>query len=247
MRWQIGRGVLAPPRAVPPGSPWWRAVNEDLLCDAWEARLLARGRPGTISRQSVDLWAQFLRNPSPAAWYRAHNASIVAGYLAHRDLSELELPVERFFMDVALLRVLYADSLLAAPRLALGRLAPVGRLLGDPRWRGANFFLSLHNILPHRYPLAGVTVEEILEAENYFGRLIDYGVILPRTSDLFVLAASRLNEPRLLEMVRNGVPVYAWPHDDRTVWTTRRAPLLIRALTRLTRSTGSPRCRPTTS
>ena len=247
MRWQIGRGVLAPPRAVPPGSPWWRAVNEGLLCDAWEAKLLARGRLGTISRHSVDLWAQFLRNPSPAAWYRAHNASIVAGYLAHRDLSELELPLERFFMDVALLRVLYADSLLAAPRLALGRLAPVGRLLGDPRWRGANFFLSLHNILPHRYPLAGVTVEEILEAENYFGRLIDYGVILPRTSDLFVLAASRLNEPRLLEMVRNGVPVYAWPHDDRKVWTTRRAPLLIRALTRLTRSTGSPRCRPTTS
>ena len=89
MRWQIGRGVLAPPRAVPPGSPWWRAVNEGLLCDAWEARLLARGRPGAISRHSVDLWAQFLRNPSPAAWYRAHNASIVAGYLAHRDLSEL--------------------------------------------------------------------------------------------------------------------------------------------------------------
>jgi hypothetical protein len=134
---------------------------------------------------------------------------------------------------------LYADSLLAAPRLALGRLAPAGRLLGDPRWRGANFFLSLHNILPYEYPLSAWTVEEILEAENYFGRLIDYGVILPRTSDLFVLAASRLNEPRLLGMVRDGVPVYTWPYDERKVWTTRRAPWLIPALTRLTKSTGS--------
>ena len=39
---------------------------------------------------------------------------------------------ERFFMDVALIRVLYARSLLTAPQLALGRFAPVSRLLADP-------------------------------------------------------------------------------------------------------------------
>ena len=36
-------------------------------------------------------------------------------------------------MNVALVRVLYAHSLVAAPHLALGRFAPLGRLLGDPR------------------------------------------------------------------------------------------------------------------
>jgi hypothetical protein len=66
----------------------------------------------------------------------AHNASIVAGYLAHRGLARRELPLERFFMDVALVRVLFAHALLTAPRLALGPLGPAGRLLGDPRWRG---------------------------------------------------------------------------------------------------------------
>jgi hypothetical protein len=45
-------------------------------------------------------------------------------------------------MDVALIRVLYAHSLLTAPRLALGRLAPAARLLADPRWRGADVFLA---------------------------------------------------------------------------------------------------------
>ncbi|WP_237737220.1 hypothetical protein [Rhodococcus sp. 21391] len=37
MRWPIGRGVLAPLGAMPPGSPWWRAVNERLMRDGCEA------------------------------------------------------------------------------------------------------------------------------------------------------------------------------------------------------------------
>lgn len=50
MRWQISRGVLAPPNADRPGSPWWRAVNEGLLRDAWQADLLLSGQPGMASR-----------------------------------------------------------------------------------------------------------------------------------------------------------------------------------------------------
>ncbi|HWC38366.1 MAG TPA: hypothetical protein VG476_07545 [Acidimicrobiales bacterium] len=237
MRWQIQRGVLASSDANRPGSPWWRAVNEGLIRDAWEAELSVDCNPEALRRPSVGRWIAFLRRPSAGGWYRAHNASIVAGYLAHRDLVELELPVERFFMDVALGRVLYADSLLSAPRLALGHLAPAARLLGDPRWRGADAFLSLDRILPDRYPLEGVSMQEILDVENYFGRLIDYGVILPRVQALYVHAASALNEPRLLEMVRDGFPVYAWPYEERHVWITTRAPWAIRVLRRVTRST----------
>jgi hypothetical protein len=237
MRWQVRRGVLAAPGAARPGSPWWRAVNEGLLRDAWQAGLLDSGQPGTASRPSVACWVRFLRRPSAEAWYRAHNASIVAGYLAHRDLSRQEHPIERFFMDVALIRVLYAHSLLTAPRLALGRLAPASRLLADPRRRGTEAFLSLHNILPDRYPLDGFTVQQILAAENSLGRLIDYGVIMPRAAALYAHAAAELNEPRLLEMLRDGWPVYAWPYDQRHAWTTTRAPRAIRTLTKLTANT----------
>ena len=239
MHWQVRRGVLAAPGADPPGSPWWRAVNEGLLRDAWQARLLVSGQPGTASRPSVAYWVCFLRRPSAQAWYRAHNASIVAGYLDHRDLSRQEHPVERFFMDVALIRVLYAHCLITDPRLALGRFAPVARLLADPRWRGADLFLSLHNILPNRYPLDGAAVEELLDAENYLGRLVDYGVILPRAHALYAHAAAELNEPQLLDMLRDGLPVYAWPYDAGHVWTTAKAPLVIRTLRNLTRNTGT--------
>ena len=122
MRWQVSRGLLAPPRARPPGSEWWRSVNEGLQRDAWEADRLLAGRPGPASSPAVAHWAAFLRQPTPQGWYRAHNSSVVAGYLRHRHLATAELPVERFFMDVALSRVLYAHALVARPRLALGRL-----------------------------------------------------------------------------------------------------------------------------
>ena len=51
-------------------------------------------------------------------------------------------------MNVALARVLYAHALAGAPRLALGRFAPLGRLLGDPRLGMAGAFLSLRRVLP---------------------------------------------------------------------------------------------------
>jgi hypothetical protein len=114
-------------------------------------------------------------------------------------------------------------ALVIRPRLALGRLALAGRLIGDPRWRGADLFLSMRNILPDRYPLTGYSIDQILALENYGGRLIDYGVILPKMQALYEFAASDLDEPRLLHLVRNGFPVYAWPYEDRTAWTTSRA------------------------
>ena len=67
---------------------------------------------------------------------------------------------ERFFMNVALVRVLYAHALVGAPRLALGRLAPLSRVVGDPRLGMAGLFLSLGRVLPRDYPLT-------LDAELY--------------------------------------------------------------------------------
>jgi hypothetical protein len=95
----------------------------------------------------VRLWLTFIAKPTGRNWYRAHNASIVDAYLEHRDLARAESPPERFFMNVALVRVLYAHALVGAPRLALGRFAPLSRLLGDPRLGMAGVFLSLRRVL----------------------------------------------------------------------------------------------------
>jgi hypothetical protein len=235
MRWQARRGVLEPLDASPPGSRWWRAVNERLLRDGCETVALLGGLPGEPSSQAVRLWLEFAARPTGRNWYRAHNASIVAGYLEHRDLADAESPSERFFMNVALLRVLYAHGLAAAPRLALGRLAPLGHLLGDPRLGMAGVFLSLRRVLPDRYPLA-LDVDRYLADEQRLGRLLDYAVIVPRLQCLYEWSAEELLEPRLLELVRDGNPIYAWPIEQRHVWRSSNMPLAARALERVTRA-----------
>jgi hypothetical protein len=235
MRWQARRGVLEPLDASPPGSVWWRAVNERLLRDGCETIALLGGLAGEPSSPAVRLWLEFASRPTGRHWYRAHNASIVAGYLEHRDLADTEAAPERFFMNVALLRVLYAHALAAAPRLALGWLAPLGRVLGDPRLGTAGVFLSLPAVLPDRYPLA-LEVEGYIADEQRLGRTLDYAVIAPRLQGLYEWSAGELCEPRLLELVRSGNPIYAWPYEQRHVWRTAQMPFAGRVLERVTRA-----------
>jgi hypothetical protein len=236
MRWQARRGVLNPADASPPGSVWWRAVNERLLRDGCETIALIGGRAGGPSSQAVRLWLEFGARPTGRNWYRAHNASIVAGYLEHRNLAESESAPERFFMNVALARVLYAHALAAAPRLALGRFAALGRLLGDPRLGMAGAFLSLRRVLPNRYPLAR-DVERYIAGEQRLGRMLDYAVIVPRLQRLYEWSAEELAEPLLLGLVRDGNPIYAWPFEERHVWRSPDMPFAGRVLERVTRPT----------
>ncbi|MFD0591628.1 hypothetical protein ACFQZ4_02815 [Catellatospora coxensis] len=119
MRWQARRGVLNSLSSQPPGSRWWRAVNDRLLYDGCEAMARSGGVPGEPSSPAVVLWTAFIHHPTARNWYRAHNASIVSGYLDNRELAEQEPMPERFFLNVALLRVLYTHALVAAPKLAL--------------------------------------------------------------------------------------------------------------------------------
>jgi hypothetical protein len=235
MRWQAHRGLLNPLDASPPGSHWWRAVNERLLRDGCESVALAGGLAGKPSTHPVRLWLEFIARPTARNWYRAHNASIVSGYLEHWELAEAESPPERFFMNVALIRVLYAHALVAAPRLAVGRFAPLGRLLGDPRLGMAGAFLSLRRVVPTRYPLAR-DVETYIADEQRLGRLLDYAVIAPRAQRMYEWSAGELGEPRLLELVRDGNPIYAWPFEQRHVWHSPRMPLAGRILERATRA-----------
>ena len=235
MRWQARRGLLNPLDGSPPGSVWWRAINERLLRDTCEAVALVGGRAGEPSSQTVRLGLEFTARPTARSWYRAHNASVVGGYLEHRELAEEESAPERFFMNVALVRVLYAHALVAAPRLALGRFAPLGRLLGDPRLGMVAAFLSLGRVLPDRYPLRA-DVESYVADENGLGRMLDYAVIAPRAQRLYEWSADELGEPRVLELVRDGNPIYAWPFEQRHVWRAPSMPFAARALGRATRA-----------
>jgi hypothetical protein len=225
MRWQLRRGVLEPPRSSAPGSPWWRAVNERLLRDGCEAVALSGQATGPASSQTVGYWLAFADYPTARTWYRAHNSSVVAAYLEHRDLAEAENAPERFFMNVVLCRVLYAHALVAAPRLALGWLRPLAPLLGDPRLGMTGIFLQLSRVLPSTYPLPG-NVSDYLSDEIGFGRLLDYGLIVPRLQQLYGWSSHQLGAPGLLDCTRDGALTYAWPFADREVWRPRKTFLL---------------------
>ena len=235
MHWQARRGVLDPLDGSPPGSPWWRAINERLLRDGCESVALIGGLAGQPSSTAVRLWLEFIGRPKARSWYRAHNASIVGAYLEHRRLAEVESAPERFFMNVALVRVLYVHALVAAPGLALGRLAPLGALAGDPRLGAAGVFLSLRRVLPDRYPLTR-DVEGYIADEQRLGRMLDYAVIVPRLQRIYEWSAGELAERRLLECIRDGNPIYAWPYEERHVWHAQQMPFAARALRSLTRA-----------
>jgi hypothetical protein len=190
---------------------------------------------GEASSHAVWLWLEFIAKPTARNWYRAHNASIVGAYLEHQGLAEAESAPERFFMNVALGRVLYAHALVAAPRMALGRFGSLGRPLGDPRLGMAGAFLSLGRVLPDRYPLAR-DVERYIADEHRLGRMLDYAVIVPRLQRLYEWSAQELGEPRLLELVRDGNPIYVWPFEERHVWRSPQMPFAGRVLERATRA-----------
>lgn len=241
MGWQLRRGLLNPETAARPGSPWWRALNEALLLDTAEARALALGHPddpGRPCRLGVTAHLNFIRQPSARSWYRAHNVSIVDAYLAHESLAAREGRVERFFINVVLVRVLYAHALVAAPRLALGWLAPLARPLGDPRVGMTGIFMSLSRVLPDRYPL-GDDVDSYVAIEHLFGHTLDVGVIQPRIPQLYRWSAEELGLPGLQNLVRNDIPGYAWAAGDSEVWKFEPS-WLARAARRVIRASDYP-------
>jgi hypothetical protein len=217
MGWQLRRGLLNPTDAPTPGSPWWRAINECLLYDVGEARALAFGHPGPPTSPTVVAWLEFIRRPSAARWYRAHNMSVVSGYLEHERLAAREGRIERFFINLVLVRVLYTHAMVAAPRLALGWLAPAGRLLGDPRLGMTGIFLSLSRVLPDRYPL-GEDIAPYAQLEHGLGHLLDVGVITPRVERIYAWSAGELNTPGLRRLLSGQTPCYAWPATDQQPW-----------------------------
>jgi hypothetical protein len=109
------------------------------------------------------------------------------------------------------------NALVAAPRLALGRLRPFSRPLGDPRLGTAGIFLSLRRTVPAAYPLPD-PLEQYLRAEATIGRTLDYVVIRPRLQRLYEWSAVVLGAPGLRGLIDDGAPVYAWPLSERELF-----------------------------
>jgi hypothetical protein len=80
-------------------------------------------------------------------------------------------------------------------------------------------------VLPNEYPLRG-DVESYLSIELRLGRLLDYGVIVPRLQQLYAWSAHELAAPGLLDFSREGALTYAWSFEDRDVWQPPKSLIL---------------------
>ena len=118
----------------------------------------------------------------------------MSAYLEHRELAEVETHPERFFLNLILVRVLFAHALVAAPRLALSWLWPLGPVLGDPRLMVTGIFVALSRVMPDRYPLTR-ELAWYVDNEHGFGRLLDRGLIQPRLGPLYAWSAAELSIP----------------------------------------------------
>ncbi|MFE3193578.1 hypothetical protein ACFXHA_31570 [Nocardia sp. NPDC059240] len=227
LRWELARGVLHPEL----GSPWWRAVNDRLLRDKMEGRILA-AEGGTASTPGARGWQEFLAAPSPSSWYRAHNRSVVSGYLDHVELAVNECAAERFMINVTLARMLFTHALIERPGLLLGRFARLGPRAGDPRTRSVGLFLNLRNVFPEVYPLGDISVEQVITLEGRVARMIDYGLIVPKLDATYDFAAETLQEPRLPALIADGVLRYAGPTVPATAFRADAITRLVASATR---------------
>ena len=121
----------------------------------------------------------------------------MAAYLDHRELAESETHAERFFLNLILVRVLFAHALVAAPRLALSWLWPVGPVLGDPRLTITGIFVSLSRVMPDRYPLTR-DLGWYIDNEHGFGRILDLGTDPATPRGAVLVVRSRAVDSRAL-------------------------------------------------
>ncbi len=221
--------------ASPPGSVWWRAVNERLLRDGCEAVALVGG-PGrrSVVAASAAVAGVDRRDRRGGTGSELHNASIVAAY----PRSTASSPRQRARRSASSWTLLWSAC---STRMHWSPARPwrwggslrLAAVLGDPRLGMAGVFLSLRRVLPNRYPLA-LDVERYIADEQRLGRLLDYAVIVPRLQRLYRgprwSSASRVSSSWFATATRS----MPGPSRSGHVWRPPQMPAVGRFLERAT-------------
>ena len=208
--WEVTRGVLNPLHdpAVSRGSPWWREVNLNLCFDAELAGLLhdagyLAADPSPEIPPEAQLWLAFIQAPTSRAWYRAHNRSIVDGYLRHCVQARQERQTEQDFMNEVLYRLLFAQ---AAVRGDVE--GPLGKLVADPALPAVEWLTHIVTFYPLSYPLGPFAKLWVEHEGDPLVDILDEVVILPHLTALFAACAAEIDQPALTALVVDGKPIY---------------------------------------
>lgn len=208
LKWEE-RGVLRPKDSKNPGSPWWSEVNLwFIFLSEFGARALAAGLQEDLPSGPSKLWSEFIQNPSPSTWYRAHNSSIIDGYMKYFELAAEESEAERVFINQVLYRLLFAQYMVEGdfffPRL--------GEILANPQGISVSLITKLDGFYPKRYPMTKKEAKEVMgESHNLQGKLVhfmDSTFILPKLSKIYTLMAKINHQPQLPHFLNNNRPFY---------------------------------------
>jgi hypothetical protein len=211
IKWET-RGVLHPPDADPPGSPWWSEVNLEFI---YWAELAALIHIADLQPDSSELspqvlhWLRFINEPTSKHWYQAHNSSIISAYHKFSHLAEAEIHAEQIFINMVLYRLLYAQAMVEAEHFAFGRL---GQFLANPRGFAVDFIVHDPFFYPATYPLTQEEQQIILGGNHSIGELVveyfDNYLIMPHLEELYETASVINMTPELMLFIDNGKPVY---------------------------------------
>ena len=203
------RSVLRPPHADPPGSEWWSNVNlwfiylSELGGKAYQVGFTKSKLP-----VAAQFWLTFIEEPGPLNWYRAHNSSIIDGYLTYPGLAEKESTPEKIFINMVLYRLLYAQSMVEGDFM----LPKLGKVLGDPRGGAVQFITGLDAYYPDHYPMTQEEIREVLGKTHSLDELgvkfLDDVLIEPELTQLYNHASNWNKQPALNALIVNHQPAY---------------------------------------
>lgn len=203
------RCVLRPPDANPPGSAWWSNVNLWFIyLSELGAKAYQVGFPKSKLPVAAQFWVSFIEDPNPQIWYKAHNSSIIDGYLKYPQLAKKENFPEKIFINMVLYRLLFAQSMVEGKFL----FPKLGKILGDPRGNSVEFITHLDAYYPSSYPMSKKDINEVLGKVHSLGELgvkfLDDVLIEPELTHLYHEASIWNKQAGLNLLIVHNKPAY---------------------------------------
>ncbi len=209
MKWENDR-VFRSSDASHKGSEWWSAVNlwfiylSELGVKAKEA-----GIPKNTLPAPAQFWIDYIENPSDISWYRAHNSSIIDGYLKYPSLAKKENNSEQVLLNIVLYRLLFAQAMVEGKDFAFGRL---GKIFANPRGVAVNLITQFEYFYPANYPMSPEDKRHLLGQSHDLGvfgmKILDDVLIEPEFTQLYQDGSNWNKQPKLLNLLVANKPAY---------------------------------------
>ena len=209
MKWENDR-VIRSPDANTQGSEWWNAVN---LWFIYLSELGVKAKEANIPKSALPIpaqfWIDFIENPSDSTWYRAHNSSIIDGYLKYPLLAKKENESEQVLINIVLYRLLFAQAMVEGKDFAFGRL---GKIFANPRGTAVNLITQFEYFYPTNYPMSAEDKRHLLGQSHDLGvfgmKFLDDVIIEPEFAQLYQEASEWNQQPQLLKLLVENKPAY---------------------------------------